>query len=45
MGKDHRILGETFKMNRKYFCVLHRLQQAKMKDLWDNLEDDAWEHA
>jgi len=28
---------------RQYGEFLHRIQQAKMKELWDNEEDEAWE--
>ncbi len=31
--------------NRQYDEFLHRIQQAKMKELWDNEEDEAWENA
>jgi hypothetical protein len=27
---------------RQYDEFLHRIQQAKMKELWDNEEDEAW---
>ncbi len=30
---------------RQYDEFLHRVQQAKMKELWDNEEDEAWEDA
>lgn len=30
---------------RQYDDFLHRIQQAKMKELWDNTEDEAWEDA
>ena len=33
------------KKKRQYDEFLHRIQQAKMKELWDNEEDEAWEHA
>ena len=28
-----------------YDEFLHKIQQAKMKELWDNKEDEAWESA
>ena len=31
--------------NRQYDEFLHQVQQAKMKELWDNAEDEDWEHA
>ncbi len=30
---------------RQYDEFLHKIQQAKMKELWDNEEDEAWENA
>ncbi len=39
-----RIAKET-KTRRQYDEFLHTIQQAKMKELWDNTEDEAWEHA
>ncbi len=30
---------------RQYDEFLHRIQQAKMKELWGNEEDEAWENA
>jgi hypothetical protein len=33
------------KRRRQYDEFLHRIQQAKMKELWDNEEDEAWEDA
>ena len=33
------------KKRRQYDEFIHRIQQAKMKELWDNEEDEAWEHA
>ena len=29
----------------QYDEFLHKIQQPKMKELWDNKEDEAWEHA
>jgi hypothetical protein len=29
---------------RQYDEFLHRIQQLKMKELWDNEEDEAWEN-
>ena len=39
-----RIAKET-KARRQYDEFLHTIQQAKMKELWCNTEDEAWEHA
>ena len=32
-----------FKRKNSYDEFLHKIQQAKMKELWDNKEDEAWE--
>lgn len=43
---DHMI--RTFKQvkeRNQYDEFLHKIQQQKMKELWDNKEDEAWEHA
>jgi hypothetical protein len=29
----------------QYDEFIHRIQQTKMKELWDNEEDEVWEHA
>ena len=29
----------------QYDEFLHKIQQLKMKELWDNAEDEAWENA
>jgi hypothetical protein len=31
--------------NRQYDEFLHLVQRAKMKELWDNTEDEEWEYA
>jgi len=33
------------KLNNQYDEFLHKVQQEKMKELWDNKEDEAWENA
>ena len=33
------------KKQRQYDEFLHKIQQAKMKELWDNDEDEAWANA
>lgn len=41
-------LIKNFKTARKpnqYDEFLHKAQQQKMKELWDNKEDEAWENA
>ncbi len=36
---------QTTKKSNQYDEFLHKIQQTKMKELWDNTEDEAWEHA
>lgn len=41
-------LGKWFieiKNNNQYDEFLHKIQQPKMKELWDNKEDEVWESA
>jgi len=38
-------LSKESKNRRQYDEFLHKVQQTKMKELWDNTEDEAWEHA
>lgn len=33
------------KEKNQYDEFLHKIQQPKMKELWDNKEDEAWENA
>lgn len=33
------------KERNQYDEFLHKVQQEKMKELWDNKEDEAWENA
>jgi len=35
----------TVKKRNSYDEFLHKVQQQKMKELWDNKEDEAWENA
>ncbi len=35
----------TLKKKNQYDEFLHKIQQPKMKELWDNKEDEAWENA
>ena len=35
----------TLKKRNQYDEFLHKIQQPKMKELWDNKEDEAWENA
>lgn len=36
---------KTIKKNNQYDEFLHKIQQHKMKELWDNKEDEDWENA
>jgi len=36
---------EAAKKRNQYDAFLHKVQQAKMKELWDNKDDEAWEDA
>ena len=38
-------LFESVKRKNQYDEFLHKIQQAKMKELWDNKEDEVWENA
>ena len=38
-------LAKESKKRTQYDEFLHRIQQAKMKELWDNPEDDSWQDA
>ena len=38
-------LAKDSKKRTQYDEFLHRIQQAKMKELWDNPEDEAWQDA
>ena len=33
----------TMKQRNQYDEFLHKIQQPKMQELWDNEEDEAWE--
>ncbi|MBI4440561.1 hypothetical protein HY639_00185 [Candidatus Woesearchaeota archaeon] len=33
------------KKENQYDEFLHKIQQAKMKELWDNKADEDWDHA
>ena len=35
---------KTVRAKNQYDEFLHKIQQAKMKELWDNQEDEAWGH-
>jgi len=36
---------ENVKRRNQYDEFLHKIQQPKMKELWDNPEDEAWDDA
>ena len=38
-----RIYFLNGKMKKQYDEFLHKIQQPKMKELWDNKEDAVWE--
>ena len=38
-------LFKNVKERNQYDEFLHKIQQQKMKELWDNKEDEAWEDA
>jgi hypothetical protein len=38
-------LIENFKKRTQYDEFIHKIQQTKMKQLWDNEEDEAWQDA
>ena len=38
-------LFKNVKQRNQYDEFLHKIQQQKMKELWDNKEDEAWEDA
>ena len=37
-------LAKKVKMKNQYDEFLHKIQQVKMKELWDNKEDEEWEN-
>jgi hypothetical protein len=38
-------VSKNAKARNQYDEFLHRIQQPKMKELWDNKEDERWEDA
>ena len=36
---------KNLKMRNQYDEFLHKIQKHKMKELWDNKEDEDWENA
>jgi len=37
-------LGKRIKARNQYDEFIHKIQQPKMKELWDNKDDEAWEN-
>lgn len=35
----------SLKNNNQYDEFLHKIQAAKMNELWDNVHDEVWDHA
>jgi hypothetical protein len=42
---DQAKITNKKKKESQYDEFLHTIQQSKMKELWDNKEDEAWENA
>ncbi len=38
-------IAKDSKKKSQYDEFIHKIQQAKMKELWDNEEDEAWKDA
>lgn len=38
-------LAKESKKRTQYDEFIHKIQQTKMKELWDNQEDEAWQDA
>ena len=36
---------KNVKQRNQYDEFLHKIQQPKMKEIWDNKDDEAWENA
>ena len=43
--KEMNKVFRAAKERNQYDEFLHKIQQQKMKELWDNKEDEAWEDA
>ncbi len=39
------VVFEALEKRNQYDEFLHKIQQPKMKELWDNKEDELWENA
>ena len=42
--KDMIIVFKSVKTSNQYDEFLHKIQQNKMKELWDNKDDENWEN-
>ena len=42
--KDMIIVFKSVKNSNQYDEFLHKIQQNKMKELWDNKDDEDWEN-
>ena len=42
--KDMIIVFKSVKKSNQYDEFLHKIQQNKMKELWDNEDDENWEN-
>jgi len=38
-------ISKRLKMKNQYDEFLHKIQKQKMRELWDNKEDEVWENA
>ena len=43
--KMTKLFMKVKEKSSQYDEFLHKIQQPKMKELWDNKEDEAWENA
>ena len=43
--KNMITMVKEVKKRNQYTEFIHKIQQPKMKELWDNKEDEAWENA
>ncbi len=42
--KEMLSIFKNVKKQNQYNAFLHKIQQAKMNELWDNKEDEVWEY-
>lgn len=43
--KNMLLVFQSIKKKNQYDEFLHKIQQVKIKELWDNKADEAWENA